>query len=323
MPSSVTHSYFADDIYNKSKVKSKVDLNYLKVFGQGPDPYFFYDFHLSKKSKYVHQINHLMQHTKVNKHFISLINYINKSNYNSNSMVLSYLYGQICHFVLDSTIHPFTIYYSGTYDEKDKNTFKYNGKHEEMEYYTDIYLIYHRENILPKKYKVYNKIFKFDKFNNELIDTIDTVVKDVYGFDNVSDVYYKSLRDMKNFYHVFNYDRMGIKKIIYSIMDLVCKNKMVKKKELSFHVNPNSHLEYLNLDNSTWKHPCTGEEFNYSFFDLYDMAIVKTIKIINEVDKMLENKKINNKKLEKLFGNLDYGTGMDCNLKHEYKYFKY
>ena len=95
MPSSVTHSYFADDIYNKSKIRGKVNLNYLKVFGQGPDPYFFYDFHLSKKSKYVHQINHLMQHTKVNKHFISLINYINKSNYNSNSMVLSYLYGQI------------------------------------------------------------------------------------------------------------------------------------------------------------------------------------------------------------------------------------
>ena len=90
MPSSVTHSYFAEDIYNKSKIKSKVDLNYLKVFGQGPDPYFFYDFHLSKKYKYVHQINHLMQHTKVNKHFISLINYINENNYNSNSMVLSY-----------------------------------------------------------------------------------------------------------------------------------------------------------------------------------------------------------------------------------------
>ena len=36
MPSSVTHSYFAEDIYNKSKIKSKVDLNYLKVFGQGP-----------------------------------------------------------------------------------------------------------------------------------------------------------------------------------------------------------------------------------------------------------------------------------------------
>lgn len=41
MPSSVTHSYFASDIYNKFKNKSKINLNYLKVFGQGPDPYFF------------------------------------------------------------------------------------------------------------------------------------------------------------------------------------------------------------------------------------------------------------------------------------------
>ena len=94
-------------------------------------------------------------------------------------------------------------------------------------------------------------------------------------------------------------------------------------KELSFHVNPNSHLEYLNLDNNTWKHPCTGEEFSYSFFDLYDMALVKTVKIINEVDKMLNDKKIDNKRIEKLFGNLDYGTGMDCDLEMEYKYFKY
>ena len=51
MPSSVTHSYFASDVYNKFKNKSKINLNYLKVFGQGPDPYFFYDFHLSRKAK--------------------------------------------------------------------------------------------------------------------------------------------------------------------------------------------------------------------------------------------------------------------------------
>ena len=77
-------------------------------------------------------------------------------------------------------------------------------------------------------------------------------------------------------------------------------DKVVKKKELSFDVNPNSHLEYLNLDNNTWKHPCTGEEFSYSFFDLYDMALVKTVKIINEVDKMLNDKKIDNKKYFKM-----------------------
>ena len=234
MPSSVTHSYFASDIYNKFKNKSKINLNYLKVFGQGPDPYFFYDFHLSRKAKEVHKINTSMQHSLVNKHFVTLINYINKMNYNDNVMVMSYLYGQICHFALDSTIHPFTIYMSGRYDEKDKNTYKYNGMHEKMEYYTDIYLIYQRENIMPKKYKVYNEIFKFDEFNDELKDTIDKVVKEVYSYDNVSTIYYKCLNDMNKFYHIFNYDRFGVKKSVYSIMDAVCGDKVVKKKELSF-----------------------------------------------------------------------------------------
>ena len=70
MPSSVTHSYFAEDVYNELNNKKIINLNYLKVFGQGPDPYFFYDFHLSKKSKDVHKINSSMQHSLVNKHFV-------------------------------------------------------------------------------------------------------------------------------------------------------------------------------------------------------------------------------------------------------------
>ena len=41
------------------------------------------------------------------------------------------------------------------------------------------------------------------------------------------------------------------------------------------------------------------------------------------LDYSVFEKKIDNKRIEKLFGNLDYGTGMDCDLEMEYKYFKY
>ena len=105
MPSSMTHSYFCEDVCEKinSDVRKvlKEYINYFKVFGQGPDPYFFYDFHLSKKSKYASLINKSMQHSKINEHFIKLINYINEKNYYSNPEIMSYLYGQVCHFALD------------------------------------------------------------------------------------------------------------------------------------------------------------------------------------------------------------------------------
>ena len=259
MPSSVTHNYFASDVYDKINIDIKKKLQFnlddFKCFAQGPDPYFFYDFHLTKKSKNVFKINDAMQHTNVNEHFLSLINYINEKEYYSNSQVMAYLYGQICHFILDSTIHPFVIFNTGIYDDKDVNSYKYNGLHEEMEYFIDIHLIAKRENIVPKKYKVYKNIFNINPFNDELKDVINTVTKDVYNFNNVSDIYYKSINDMKKFYYIFNYDKYGIKKFIYKIMDLICKDRLVKKEELSFNVDPNSKLYYLNSEKDEWTHP--------------------------------------------------------------------
>lgn len=328
MPSSMTHCYFCEDVYKKcnKNIKSnlKNNINFFKVFGQGPDPYFFYDFHLTKKSKEIHKINDAMQHTNVNKHFISLINYINKKNYYYNSQVMSYLYGQICHFVLDSTVHPYIIYYTGIYKENKPSTFKYNGLHEEMEYYIDCYMIWQREKIMPKNFKIYKYLFNISDFNSELLTTIDDVTYVVYGFQNVGNIYYKSILDMKKFYHIFNYDKYGIKKIIYSLMDFICRDRCIRKKELSFNVNPNSKLYYLNNEKNTWNHPCDiSEKYNLSFFEIYDLALIKAVNIINTVDDMLNRKKIDNNKLEKLFGNLHYGTGKDCNLKLTYKYFKF
>jgi len=328
MPSSMTHGYFCEDVYAKvnKNVKNKLknNINYFKVFGQGPDPYFFYDFHLSKKSKEVYKINKAMQHSKVNKHFVSLINYINENNYYSNEQVMAYLYGQICHFVLDSTAHPYIIYSTGMYDENNPKTYKYNGLHEEMEYYIDNYLIFQREKVLPKRFKVYRKLFNINEFNSNLKSCIDNVVFDVYGFENVGNIYYKSIIDMKKFYHVFNYDRYGIKKFVYSIMDIVCGDKCVKKKELSFNIDPNGKLFYLNNDKNIWNHPCDiNEKYNLSFTELYVKAINKACIIINEVDDMIRNKNVDTKKIEELFGNLDYGTGKDCDLELTYEYFKF
>lgn len=328
MPSSVTHYYFTEDVYNglNKDIKDRLNnnLNNMKVFGQGPDPYFFYDFHLSKKSKKVFEINRAMQHSKINEHFTKLINYINKKGYYDNPMVLSYLYGQICHYGLDTAAHPYIIYSTGEYSGKNKETYKYNGLHEKMEYFIDIYMINQREKVSPKKYKVYKKIFKLDKFNKELNDVIDTVVKAVYGYDRASTIYFKSIMDMKKFYHVFNYDRFGLKMVVYSVMDFVCRDKMVKKKELSFNVKPSEYLEYINLDREEWNHPCDkSEKYKKSFFDLYNEGKENTIMIINEVDKMLSNGKIDNKKIADLFKDKDYGTGKSWKLKLENKNFKF
>lgn len=328
MPSSVTHNFFCEDVYEKCPkgIKDKLSSSYddFRVFGQGPDPYFFYDLHLLPKAISVEEINKAMQHSKVNLHFLKLINYINERNYYTNNQVMAYLYGQICHFGLDSTAHPYIIYMTGRYEEGNSETYKYNGLHEEMEYYIDCYLIFKRKKILPKKYKAYRELFKNAKFSLELTNTINDVVKEVYGFDNVGKIYEKAIRDMKKFYYIFNYDPYGIKKIVYKGMDFVCRDYLVRKEELSFNVNPMGKLYYLNMDKKTWNHPCNRDEiYDLSFEELYNKALDKTLHIIKRVDWMLKRGKIDEREIKELFGNLDYGTGKDCDLKLNCQFFKF
>lgn len=328
MPSSCTHNYFSIDVFNNldKRERKVIDpcYNEYRMFAQGPDPYFFYNFHLLSKSKEIFKINSAMQHSHINDHFTSLINHINDKKYYSDSMVMAYLYGQICHYSLDTMCHPYIIYYAGSYNSKKKSTYKYNGLHEEMEYFIDCYLINKREGISPKKYKTYKELFSDIKFNDALIDTINTVTNKVYGFSDVSSIYYKSLKDMKKFYHVFNYDRFGIKKAIYSIIDTICGNRLIRKKELSFHIDPDSKIYYLNIEKKIWYHPCTRREsYDYSFKELYDMAAVKATNIIREINKMLKSGIINNKKIELLFNDLDYGTGKDWHLNLDYNFFRF
>ena len=55
MPSSMTHSYFAVDVYNKLNDKSKYKIegyvNKLKTYSLGTDPYMFYNLFIGKNTK--------------------------------------------------------------------------------------------------------------------------------------------------------------------------------------------------------------------------------------------------------------------------------
>ena len=105
MPSTMTHTYFANDVYNKlptncqNKINNKLE-NY-KLFAQGSDPFMFYHFFLGKKAKYSMEIQRKMHTTKTRDFFINTIKYIHNNNLINNQEAMPYLYGYICHYYLD------------------------------------------------------------------------------------------------------------------------------------------------------------------------------------------------------------------------------
>ena len=112
MPSSITHAYFSVDLYNElpKKCQERIDLDYLKMFTQGSDPFMFYNFFVGKKNKTISHIQYIVHTKKTNMFFKNNISYIIDNNLNNNKEILSYLYGYISHYYLDLYTHPFLYY---------------------------------------------------------------------------------------------------------------------------------------------------------------------------------------------------------------------
>lgn len=324
----MTHSYFAIDVYNKlnNLSKHKIDgyTNRLKTYALGTDPYMFYNLFIGKKNKKSSNIQKMNHTTKTKNYFVNMINYIINNNLENNKDIISYLYGSICHYFLDKTIHPFIFYKTGLFNKNDKTTYKYNGLHAEMEYYIDFYMIYNREKTIPKNYKFYKDIFNIDKLSIELSKMIDYIMKETYVVDNSASIYIKSLKHMYIFNKIFNYDKTGIKKKFYKLIDYIQPNKFIRKEELSFNIEYNKKIHYLNLDKKEWNHPCNiNESYNYSFIELYMIALNKCVDCINNIIIMINNKKIDNKIINKYFDNSAYLTGKDCNDNKKIQYFEF
>lgn len=328
MPSTITHAYFALDVYDKLDDKSKKLLKDnkedLKTFAQGPDPLYFYNLMIPIIGKNIRKTYPRKLHdTKTRDFFLKLIEEIKEQKLQNNSQLISMLYGFIAHYVLDSTIHPYIIYKTGVYDKQIHSTQKYRSLHLDMELYIDGYMIFQREKMKTQNFKTYNFCLNANCTNQKIKDLLDKVIYNTYNLNSYSKYYFKSIKHMKLINRLFRYDKFGIKRVIYIFLDKILPKNQLKKEQLSYHINYKKKLHYLNIEKNEWNHPMDQyETYNYSFIELYHIALNKTVKIINDINSVLYDKEDINI-LNNTFKNLSYKTGKDCNDYRKLKYFEY
>lgn len=328
MAGTLTHAHFILDVYDNLSIKSKELLvsnkEQLKIFAQSMDVLQFYNLLSLKSGKKLRDFGEYFHNNDTNKFFITLVNYIKYNSYQYNPDIISFLYGMISHYVLDSNIHPYVVYTTGYYDKKDKNSYKYNMKHNIMENYFDSYFVLNKDNINPRKFKCHKYCFNIGGFSKPLIEVIDFTYKEAFGINNFHKYYLKSIKQMKKFYHLFRYDPIGIKKGFYSFVDIICPKSLLLKKPLSFNikVNDKDTNNYLNLDNNIWYYPTNKKiKLKKSVLDIYNDSLNETLNIIKSINSYLYyNEDID---LDFVFKNKSYLTGLDCNEDKDLKYFKY
>jgi len=325
MPSIYVHNYFAKEIQNKlneTKNKKIKDPTYFYIFAQSFDNLFYYDFFKPLLGIKYRKLGHYAHAHNTWKYFESLLKNI-KNNNLYNDETLGYLYGSLAHYALDSTEHPYIHYISGRYSKSDKkNTKKYRGYHTSNEIMLDaIYYYKDHKNSKYYNYKLYKDLIPKLSFSKDLTNLISNTFKETFGVDNLGVIYNKSYNHSRLAYKYLMFDRFNIKRIIYKGVDLAYPFKRFKANSYSHHINvPN--MKVLNTSHETWLHPITGEEHNESFYDLYDIALKKVMNYIDICNKYFDNK-CSLKKVEKVIGNINYSSGLDCDIRAKFKYFKH
>lgn len=323
MPATITHAYFAKDVFDilPSEIKNLIDCSRIKMFGQSMDALMFYNLFSIMPGKEIRNFSDTFHDCKTQGYFVNLINFIKDNNLNNDMDVCSYLAGLICHYVLDSTMHPYIIYKTGIFDRKKKNTYKYNGVHEFMEVFIDNDMVKRRDNTNPYKFRLDKFCFNTREFSEKLKRAIDDSFYKTFELKNMSNIYYKALRQMKNSLYMFRYDPRGTKKIFYKLLDTITPKSSFRFDSVSYFYPLEDIHDYLNSDHKLWRNPTTyNMTSKESFIDLYLKAIKSAKVLICASFDYINGKDID---LEKLFDNSSYITGLNCNLNKELKYFEF
>ncbi len=322
MPATVTHAYFAKDIFDilPEEIKKNLNLRRCKMFGQSTDSLMFYNLFSILPGNSIRKFQNYFHSNQSQEFFINLLRFIKDNNINDID-TYSFLVGFICHYALDSTLHPFIIYKTGYFNKKDKTTFKYNNIHSFMETFLDNDMIKRREKCNPYKFN-YGK-FCFDNriFSSDLNRTINYAFYNTFKIKNMSNIYYKSLKQMKVALMLFRRDPYGVKKNIYKLIDTFTTSGTFRLEAVSYFYPLKDKHNFLNTNKNLWRNPTTYDmTSNESFVDLYIKAIKLAKVLVCASFDYLNDKNID---LEKIFSNNSYLTGLDCNLKKELKYFEF
>lgn len=322
MPATMTHAFFAKDVYDilPNEIRTNLDIKRSKMFAQSTDSLMFYNLLFLGKSKEIRKFQAYFHRHQSQEFFLNMLRYI-KDNDIKDSDTYSFLFGFICHYALDSILHPYIIYKTGYFDKNKPSTYKYNNVHNFMETFIDNDMISRRLKTNPYKINIVNYCFDTKTFSNSLNKVIDYTFYNTFKIRDMSSIYFKSLKQMKNFMRVFMMDSTGIKKNVYKFFDSFTSRRTFRLEALSFHYPLNDRHNFLNSNHDIWRNPTTYDMTSTeSFVDLY-LKSIKVAKILTCASfDYLNNKDID---LEKIFTNNSYVTGLNCDLDKELKYFQF
>lgn len=315
MPAFATHYLFVKELEEKiQKIDPDITLDKSALYygTQGPDFFLFGRVLPTMPGKMLFGVSSTLHGSDPTVLFNAMRKAIQKEDINKD-IALSYAYGFLCHYALDSAAHPYVYARQKTLKAEKHALYPEAILHNQIEFNIDMILLDEKLGIKDaRRFSTADLL----SANNTLLHTMSQVMKEVTDAfnENLSMAQIKTaFLDFRKIQRLLQ-DAKGWKMPILKTLQLPIYPFLGPAiTTIMRHKKPYGHYDYMNREHQTWAYPADPSiTSNESVDELYEKGQKRALKMIagfhNAVDDSTKN-------MEEIVGHLSFETGGDAREK--------
>jgi hypothetical protein len=281
MPAAITHFLQAEKVMEElknqnhdfSKQSDALHRNAFLWGAQGPDFLYCHRYLPWQRGKSLMEYAEKLHNEQPSRLFNEMRDYYNASG--KDDMVLSYLYGFVCHYCLDRVGHPFINYVTKALLEQnpEKNE---AILHNQIESSLDVIMLRYEKADLPSEFNLKWAVPKDESVQTKIADLYAFVLNRLYNLEDAGIALLQATNDCHKLFGLLN-DRTTMKKPLIERFES-------HKGLISCHIRAMSEgdeYDYANILHADWHWPMDSSTLrNEDFFELYGRSVTESLGLI-------------------------------------------
>jgi len=288
MPAIITHDFFGQDVYkvfSKLIGESRNEHHAFLLGCQGPDP-LFYSALVPRLRRFTN-LGSTMHSQKTSELLVAFKQSLYLLEPDEQTIGRAYLFGFLCHYALDSCVHPLVYWYENQLctagveglDEKDRSEV-----HAVIECEIDEMVLFRKKQVTVAKFSPATEILRGSDFVLSIVSKMYSYVSLVtYGIHSPENMFTSCLKSFRRTERVFH-SRSGIKrKLLGDLEEIFRPHSFVRS--MSPRALKITESNFDNHERATWVNPFTGEETRADFWELCTAAFAKVQRAFVLIDR--------------------------------------
>ncbi|WP_302396830.1 zinc dependent phospholipase C family protein [Eggerthella sinensis] len=278
MPALITHDFFGRDVYDRLYTfigGSRDEAEAFLLGNQGPDPLFYTV--LSPQLREHNRLGSTMHNKKPSELLAALKNSLSILGSAEQEVGRAYALGFLCHYTLDSTMHPFVFFHEyQVCDAGEPGLSRADGSevHGVIESELDELVLFEKRAETVATFNPSAEILNASDFVLRIISKMYAYVAlTVYGEIIPATMFETAVKDFRIAQRLF-YSPSGRKRAIIGRVEELLRPYSFYRS-MSHRPVALTTSQFDNRAHEAWENPFTGEVRTVGFWDLFDEALEK------------------------------------------------